>query len=245
MDLLSVFPFVSGLLGVLVTRILAAPTNPYFLLGTMVFWFYEKPFPAYLQSYFTTFGPMLAILIPSWGIIRDFLLREKFNLYYLVLICFLAWGIGSDTDRFLYWTMPVLYIMLGLALEHLWPMFRHNWGLLVVILLLQCLAQRSFLPTPDVAPEKILYRIPILTVVCNDGCGLDISSYTGITGSGLDAAMCTPSPCIQNGMLYPLQWLLLMENLLIAGILAYLLLRTKTRFLSTQPLGIELQAGQT
>ena len=242
--LLPAVPFVSGLLGVLLTRFLVTPTNPYYLLGTMVFWFYEKPFPVYVQSYFTTFGPMLAILVSSWGIIRNFLLREKFNLYYLALICFLAWGIGSDTDRFLYWAMPVVYVMFGLAIEYLRPMFCRNWIFPVIILLLQCLAQRSFLPTPDFAPEKIIYRVPILTVICNDGCSLDIPSYNGITGSGLDAAMCTPSPCIQNGILFPLQWFLLMEHLLTAGILVYFLLRIKTRFLSPQSLGTEFQTLQ-
>jgi hypothetical protein len=239
----SVLPFIFGLAGVLLTRLLAEPSDMYYLVGAMVLWFYMKPFPAYVQSYFTTFGPMLAVLIPSVGVIKKFLLFEKFNFYYLIMICSLAWGIGSDTDRFIYWTMPVWYVMFGLALEYLWPMLRRRWILLIIILLLQGLAQRSFLGTPEYAPEKILYRIPVLTVICNEGCGLDVPSYNGITGPGINAAMCTPSPCIKNGALYPLQLFLFMENVAVVGILAYFLLRMKMNFLASQSGETSLQAG--
>jgi hypothetical protein len=123
----------------------------------------------------------------------------------------LAWGMGSDTDRFLYWAMPVVYVLLGIALENLWQVLQCHRGHLAILIIAQLLAQRSFLPSLEYAPEKILYRIPVLTVICNDGCGLDIPSYNGIIGSGLDAATCTPTPCLYFGRPYYLQLFLFIE----------------------------------
>ena len=217
----------SGMLAVALTRILVKPHGEYSLLVAMIFWMYQKPFPSYVQSYFTTYGPLLAVLIPSAGTIKKYLTSDKFNLYYLILICILAWGIGSDTDR-----SPVL----GNAslVHYVWHCPRSlvanlqpRWGLLVALLIVQCLAQRSFVPYPEYAPEKVVYRIPLLTVICNDGCGLDPPSYNGRIGSGLDAATCTPTPCLQNGNPYYLQLFLFIENVLAVGVFAYLLIRAQ------------------
>lgn len=223
--LLSAAPFFSGVLAIFLTRIIAVPDGSFSMVAAIIVWMYEKPLPSYIQSYFTTYGPMLAVLAPSIGVIKGFLVREKFNSYYLVLMCVLAWGIGSDTDRFLYWAMPVVYVLFGVALENLWQVLQHHRGLLAVLLIAQLLAQRSFLPSQEYAPEKILYRIPALTVICNDGCGLDIPSYNGLSGSGLDAATCTPTPCLYFGRPYYLQLFLFSENVLVTCIFAYLLTR--------------------
>ncbi len=220
-------PLISGMLAVALTRILVKPDSAYSLLAAMILWMYQKPFPSYVQSYFTTYGPLLAVFIPSAGAVKKYLISDKFNFYYLILICILAWGIGSDTDRFMYWAMPVWYVMFGVALEALWQIFHRRRALMVALLIVQCLAQRSFLPYPDYAPEKVLYRIPLLTVICNDGCGLDLPSYNGRIGSGLAAATCTPTPCLQKGNPYYLQLFLFLENVLAVGAFAYLLTRAQ------------------
>ena len=103
----------------------------------------------------------------------DFLKRYQFNLYYLGVICVLAWVIGTDTNGSLFWAVPVWYVMIGIALQKLWPWLRRFWWVLVLILVLQGMEENVFRPIPDYAPEKISYRIPLLTVICNDGCSME------------------------------------------------------------------------
>lgn len=222
-------PLLLGLISFGLTRTIASPDNEYSLLANMVAWTYQKPFPTYLQSYFTTYGPMLALLVPAFNKVKDFLAREKFYTYYLAFICLIAWGIGSDTDRFLFWAMPVVYTLLGLAMEQLIPLFKKQRMVLISLIFLQLLAQRSFLPYEEYIPEKIQYRIPVLTVICNEGCGLDIPSYNGKIGGGLLAGMCTPSPCTYAGRPYYLQIILFCEHLFVFSLFIYLFLRAQRK----------------
>lgn len=231
---LAVFPLLSGLIAFSLTRIIVSPNNEYSLLANMVAWMYQKPFPTYIQSYFTTYGPMLALLAVSYKVVKDFLETEKFNSYYLLFICLVAWGIGSDTDRFLYWAMPVMYVLLGLALESLWGVFQSRPVLLILLMLTQLLAQRSFLPYEEYLPERIQYRIPVLTVICNEGCGLDVPSYNGIIGGGLLAGMCTPSPCTNAGKPYFLQIILFFEHLFVFSLFILLILRAQRKLAASK-----------
>lgn len=216
---LNLIPLFGGTCGYLFTHVIASPNNSYSILGIAILWAYQKPMPAYLYSYFVTLGPMIAIFYPARAVIKNFLINHQTEYYYLLSILILAWVIGSDTDRFLYWAMPVWYILFGLALEYIWPVLRKFWGLLLLLLLTQCISQRSFLPIPDYAPEKIEYRIPLLTVICNDGCTLDVSSYNGLTGSGINAALCSVIPCYFNKNIEPLKLYLLMENIFVTLLL--------------------------
>ena len=225
----STIPFIGGLIGIICTHTFAVPTNDYSILTAAIYWIYEKPILAYVYGYFITYGPMISILYPARNVVMDFLAGHRFELYYLVVISGLAWIIGSDTDRFLYWAIPIWYIMFGLALEYLWPVLKKSWGLFLVLLFLQGLAQRSFLPTPDYAPENIQYRIPLMTVICNDGCLLDIPSYHGLAGSGLNAASCSVIPCYWNGKIFYLKLFLLLENILVTCLLLLGLLRAERR----------------
>ena len=232
--LMAMLPLVAGLLAFFITRLIATPNNSYSLLVIFIYWMYQKPFPTYIQSYFTTYGPMLALLVPSYRIVKDFFGRERFNTYYLVFVCLVAWGIGSDTDRFLYWVMPVMYVVFGLALEYLWPIFQKKRMLLILLIAFQLLAQRSFLPYEEYLPEKIQYRIPALTVVCNEGCGLDIASYNGIAGAGLLAGMCTPSPCTYAGKPYYFQIILFIEHLFVFSLFIYLIMRAQRKLVAVE-----------
>jgi hypothetical protein len=234
--LLASGPLIFSVAGLITDKYLVTPTNSYQLLAEMLLWFYTKPFPTYLHSYFTTYGPMIAIILVEWKAVREFLSHSLFNTFFLIATCGLAWVIGSDTDRFLFWGMPVWYAMFGIALEKLWPLLKKNLVILAFMLIVQAVAQHALFPIPDFAPEKIEYRIPLFTVLCNDGCALDLSSYNGWSGTGVQTAGCSVYPCILNGSLFPIKIFQIMEDILASALLIYFLEKIKRRNVDTKVL---------
>ena len=226
-------PLLLGAFGIVVSHLVSIPSNSYSLLLWMLFWIYQKPLPAYVLGYFITFGPLLAILYPARTTIKDYLTNHHFHLYYLITVSALAWAIGSDTDRFFFWAMPIWLILFGLGLEYLRPILEKSAGLCMIILLAQCISQRTFLPSPSYAPELIQYRIPVLTVICNEGCSLDIPSYHGLTRPGFGAAYCSITPCYVNGIPFPIKIYQLLEYIIVIALILIIIAR-KQRAQSSQ-----------
>jgi hypothetical protein len=227
--LLIAIPLLGGVGGLFATHLIATATSQYAMFGAIIFFAYEKPLLSYLLGYFVTFGPIMAIFYPARSVIKDFLTTHRSEWYYLLVTLPLAWIIGSDTDRFLYWVMPVWYILCGLALEYLWPILTKSRVLLIALLFAQGLSQRSFLPIPDYAPEKIEYRIPLLTVICDDNCLLDLPSYHAWTGPGANAAMCSRPYCYLSGYIFPFKFFLLLENIFVMLLLSLGVLNAQKR----------------
>jgi hypothetical protein len=221
----SMILVLSAAFGVLLTHLIVTPNNYYPFMDWILYWFYQKPLPSYILGYFITFGPILALLYPARTVIRKYLAQNRFHFYYLLAVSGIAWVIGSDTDRFLYWAIPVWLIMFGLTLEALSPLLTKSIALSVFLILTQLLSQRAFLPNPDFAPKKIQYRIPVLTVICNDGCSLDIPSYHGWTGPGIKAMYCSMEPCFFNGVQTPIKWYQMVEYIVVIGIVSLGIMR--------------------
>ena len=227
---ISPLPFLLSLAIIFLIRNLVTSHNNYSLLGDLVYWLYTKPLPAYFHAYFVAVGPILAILVFEWKAVVDFLKKYTYNFFYLVILCLLSWVIGSDTDRFIFWAVPVWYILIGIALQRLWPLLTRSWLILVLIFVFQGLEENAFRPLPDYAPEKITYRIPLLSVICNEGCLMDFSSYNSLSGSGINTAGCSMVPCTYDGNFFPFRFYLLLENIVAALIIAYSIIRAKRRW---------------
>lgn len=112
----------------------------------------RKPPTSYLLAWFTAYGPVVAILIFDWrGVARDLATRQHL-LAFLGMCTVLAYFGGSDTERFHFWAMPVVYLLLGRAVERRWPVVR---GPLVAgsLLAAQAVAARVFWAIPDTQLE--------------------------------------------------------------------------------------------
>jgi fluoride ion exporter CrcB/FEX len=108
----------------------------------------QKPPSAYLLAWFTTYGPVLAILAFDWKQVAADLRERQHLLSFLGLCTVLAFFGGSDTERFVFWAMPVVYLLIGRSFERHRSVFRGavlGAGLVIT----QALSERIFWPIPD------------------------------------------------------------------------------------------------
>jgi len=112
----------------------------------------RKPPSAYFLAWFTAYGPVLALLVFDWKhVVRD--LREQQHLLSFLGLCtVLAFFGGSDTERFVFWAMPIVYMLVGRSFErHLYVFKGSVIG--AGLMLAQAVSARIFWPIPDPASE--------------------------------------------------------------------------------------------
>jgi hypothetical protein len=100
-------------------------------------------------SFYMTFGPVIAVVLYDWRAARDLLARH----FYLVIFfgwCFLTSYIGGhDTERYLIWGAPVMYLLIAVALErHADALLRSAW-VFVALVGAQALGSHIFFAYPD------------------------------------------------------------------------------------------------
>ncbi len=153
---------VSGFWGV---RQVVIQINDYSFPETALYWAYEKPLLAYLHGWFITFGPLIFITLYNWRRISSYLKNHQFLLVYLTGFAVLAWIGGSDTERILYWALPVVYLLIGKSIEDHRALLTSP-GLMAVLVGSQLISQRIFWPLPDL-PNPFPSSLPLLTVPGN------------------------------------------------------------------------------
>ena len=107
-----------GLAALLAVRVMVRQTNDYSFAATAAHFLYDKPWPVYLQSVFLAFGPVGVVPDPSTGG-RPVPFWPAGNTSRLISPRSRCWGLigGTDTERLLYWAMPVVYVLIGRTLE--------------------------------------------------------------------------------------------------------------------------------
>jgi len=140
-------PIAAGVVVIAITHaVVVADTTRSFFAAALQ-WI-RKPPTSYLLAWFTAYGPMLALLAFDWRqVVAD--LRERQHLAGFLLLCaVLAYFGGSDTERFVFWAMPVVYLLLGRSFErhrHLFRSVMLGAGLVVA----QAISARIFWTIPD------------------------------------------------------------------------------------------------
>jgi hypothetical protein len=72
---------------------------------------------------------------------------------YLAVLCVLGWVGGTDTERILLLAAPVVYVLIGRALEDCSWLWR-SWGVLALLAVSQCLSQRWLWPIPQPVNQR-------------------------------------------------------------------------------------------
>ncbi|MDP1571537.1 MAG: hypothetical protein Q8L86_16205, partial [Vicinamibacterales bacterium] len=123
------------------------PREGYTFLDAVLMHLANKPVESLVLTWFLTFGPLVAVVAYDWRATRRFLATRP-DLAVLLAGCFaLAYVGGHDTERYLFWAMPVVYLLIGLSLER---QARLLSGMVIALLVAgQALAQRVFWPVPD------------------------------------------------------------------------------------------------
>ena len=143
-------PLVAAVGALLAVRAVARQTNDYSFAATAAHFLYDKPWPIYLQSMFLAFGPVVWFPILYWRQARAFLADRQYLAVYLGAFALLGLIGGTDTERLLYWSMPVVYVLIGRTLEEQRAELLRPWWLPTCFVVAQLIASRAvFWPIPD------------------------------------------------------------------------------------------------
>jgi hypothetical protein len=126
----------------------AHQSHPYDFVDVAVIWLYQKPFPTYVHAWFIAFGPVLVLALFFARDVLRFLARYPYMSVVLGAIAVAGWLGGTDTERLLYWSFPVVYAALGVAIERNARVLT-SVPLIAVLAAAQGIGQRLFWTLPD------------------------------------------------------------------------------------------------
>jgi hypothetical protein len=113
-----------------------------------------KSIPTYALGWWTAFGPLLVLPLFTWRRAASFLWNHQYMLGLLLIVSLLSSFASpalqlqlQDTERYLFWAMPVVYVLIGRSLEHLLPIMSRP--LLALLIVGQVLAERVFWTIPQ------------------------------------------------------------------------------------------------
>ena len=143
-----VLALAAGVMAMLASRLNTNPRGGYRFIDAIALHLTNKPVESLLLVWFIAFGPLIAVAVYDWRATVAFL-RQRLDLAALPVVCVvLAYIGGHDTERYLFWSMPVIYLLIARSVE------RHRALLLapaitVVLLVAQALSQRVLWAVPD------------------------------------------------------------------------------------------------
>lgn len=136
--------------GVAAFAVAGALTNPrggYGFADAVALHLANKPIESILLVWFIAFGPIVAVVLYDWRATLAFL-RRRVDLALLPVLCVgLAYVGGHDTERYLFWSMPVVYLLIAQSME------RH-------IALIASTAVAATLVVGQVLSERVLWPVP-------------------------------------------------------------------------------------
>lgn len=137
--------------------------------------FFRKSFVTFLHGLFIFFGPVLTLVFFRWRQGQTFLRQHQAQAAFLSLALAAAWVGGWDTERYAVMAVPVVFVLLGLAIESLWQTLASP-ALLAMLALSQAVAERVFWSIPD-APTDFPHRLPLLTPWGSQVPFMDLYAY--------------------------------------------------------------------
>ena len=166
------------------------PEGDYTFAGTALHWLHAKRPWIYVHGWLAAFGPaVLALTLAGWRQTASFLARRQDLAVYLVAFAVLGQVGGTDTERLLYWAMPVVFVLAGRALASRRAAVFGSPVLLTALVVVQVITTRAFFwPIPDY-PDLGLspHGIPLLTPLGARVPFLDLFSF--FAGRGAEAAL--------------------------------------------------------
>lgn len=160
---MTLLPVLCGLVCLAAVHLSVRATNGYSFPAAAFDWAYRKSLLTYIHAVFITYGVLVILPLLCWKDSLAFLMTNSFMGLFLGVVMVLAWIGGSDTERILYWGMPVVYVLIGRAIERDRAAFR-SW-FAPVIVVAQCISQRWFWTLPAdpfrfATPSVVLLTIP-------------------------------------------------------------------------------------
>ncbi len=175
-QLIYFIPMIVGLLGYIVIISSVNKSDDSTFFGATLGWLYEKSAAKYFHALMMAFGPILILAIYNIRNGIQFLKSEPHLLFFVVVMLLVGLVGGSDTERLLYWSMPVVYILIGKFLSARGALL--NWQIIALIAITQLISTRAFLFIPDY-PNDFSSVIPFLTPLTSEFPLFDLWSWHG------------------------------------------------------------------
>ncbi len=169
-------PLFLGIVSFTMIKLSVTQNNTYSFFMSALNWVQLKTFISYLLAWFVAFGPIIIIPIYYWRTVLQFLIRNQFMLIFLFGISVLGWAGGTDTERLLFWSCPIVYLLIGKIILDNGLFNKQNSMGLFVLFVTQSLSERIFWIIPDF-PNGTPVPFPILTILSNDFQYLELFSY--------------------------------------------------------------------
>jgi hypothetical protein len=166
-----------GVITYLVVLRTASQTNSYSFIREAIKWAYEKPLLTYLHAWFIAYGPIIVLPVYNWRRSLRVLATNQYMLICLFGFAVLGWIGGADTERYLFWGAPVVYLLIGQSIEDLAPLLKSR-PLQVTLIFGQLISSRVFWTTPDF-PNRYATPLPFLTPLTSELQFTDMWSYFG------------------------------------------------------------------
>lgn len=152
--LLSMLPVVAGIVGILFTHRMVLEAGTYTFAATIfeILNHHAQNPQIMVLAFFMAYGPIVFLMFvgPKQSPMHTLIQRPELFAYLLFMLVLVLIG-GYHTDRFWYWTFPVILPLIGQAVERLVAV--HTWRqlapLVVLTLVAQGLAFRVFGSIPD------------------------------------------------------------------------------------------------
>ena len=171
-------PLLWGIMALVLLKKLVSQDAGFSFVGTARQLAYTKPVLTYMHGWFLAFGPVLFVLLYRWRSARSFLREHQFMAVYLLFFAIMGYLGGTDTERLLYWSMPVVFVLLGRALEDCKSLLTPA-PVLALLISAQLLASRALMLTPDYTEGRVSHSIPIFTPMGRNAYFMDLFSFHG------------------------------------------------------------------
>ncbi len=155
----------------------ATPTEPFSFLHTAVQWLRAKSLITYLHGWMLAYGVIIFLPVFFWRQSVDFLKARQDFLVYVLFFALMGYVGGTDTERLLYWSMPVVIVLIGKLIEDNRTILR-SVPLLLFLGVCQLISTRAFLLTPDYTHGIVSHSIPFFTPLRN-AYFMDLFSFHG------------------------------------------------------------------
>jgi hypothetical protein len=158
-------------------RLAFVSTSSYAFARAAVGWVLRKWPNTYVQGWLIAYGPILVLPIFSWRACWLFLRDLQAEAVFLAALFGISWIGGGDTERFVTWGAPVIYLLIGIRLQEL---LRERVPTLCVAVLVvtQAVSERLFWILPAVALEwEQVSEVVLLTPIGNNVSVYNVTAW--------------------------------------------------------------------
>ncbi len=175
----TLIAILSGALGILMTHLLTVPTESgYGFIHAVYRWIHEKSIFQWITAYFYVFGVMWIFILLFYREALKLLKKESYLIPILISGLILTYIGGGDTERFIFWFMPIFFLLIGFLIEKKWSFFskKRIW---IPLLLSLVFTLRLFWAIPQAFIKTADFEsVPFFTIL-GDVDYIDLWSYHG------------------------------------------------------------------